>query len=389
MKNRNHAAVTALVTSALILSLTSSAQAQKQPQPAQPTPVVSNTKPDPALARAKGDMRVVLEQLQKLGAKPLHSLTVEQARAQPTPADAVKAVLAERKKTPPVVNVRKENLTYPSASGQQPARIYIPGGERPAGRLLPVIVYFHGGGWVIADIDTYDASAQALAQKADAIVVSADYRHAPEHKFPAAHEDAFAAYTWARENAKTWGGDPQRIAVAGESAGGNLAINVAVMARDKGVQPPLHMLLVYPVAGTDMTTASYRENADAMPLGLRDMEWFVDKILASPDQKNDPRLDLVGRANLGNLPAATVITAQIDPLRSEGRALADKLRKAGSNVTYRNYEGVTHEFFGMASVVADADRAQSLAVRHLRQAFNRSPVRVGKGASVAPSDRPR
>lgn len=336
------------------------------------------------LQRADKDMRAVLEQLQQLGAKPIHTLTVEQARTQPTPADAVKELMSQRGQELPPANVRKENVKYSGAAGELPARIYIPGRGEQRSQPLPVIVYYHGGGWVIADLDTYDASATALAQKANAIVVAAEYRHAPEHKFPAAHEDAFAAYRWALDNARQWGGDPQRVAIAGESAGGNLAINVAIKARDENVQSPVHMLLVYPVAGTNTTTPSYRENANAMPLGRADMQWFIDKVLADPGQKQDPRLDVVGQASLKGLPPATVITAEIDPLRSEGRALADKLRRAGSDVTYRNYEGVTHEFFGMASVVADAARAQDLAARELRQAFTQG---AATGASEGTSGR--
>ena len=341
---------------------------------------------NPSLARADKDMRAVLETLKELGAKPLHTLTVEEARKGPTPGDAAKAVMSKNGKKQPEPNVRKENVQYTAAAGEQPARIYIPtpatGKQAQSDQPMPVILYFHGGGWVIADLDTYDASAQALAQKTNAIVVSAEYRHAPENKFPAAHDDAFAAYRWVLENAQKWGGDPQRVAVAGESAGGNLAINVAIAARDNNVQAPVHMLLVYPVAGTDTNTESYKENAEAMPLGKADMEWFIDKVLADKSQMNDPRLDIVGRAKLENLPPATVITAQIDPLRSEGRALAAKLREAGSEVTTQNYEGATHEFFGMAGVVRDAEQAQALAVRELREAFNQSAA-TGAGSGTA------
>jgi acetyl esterase/lipase len=178
------------------------------------------------MERADRDMRAVLEQLQQLGARPIATLSVEEARKQPSPAHAVKALMEKRGKEKPSAKVSTENVTYPAASGEQPARVYIPEakGQKGEGQQgLPVIVYYHGGGWVIADLDTYEASAQALARKANAIVVSVAYRHAPEHKFPAAHEDSFAAYKWVLKNAEKWGGDPQRVAVAGESAGGNLA----------------------------------------------------------------------------------------------------------------------------------------------------------------------
>ena len=370
----------------------STLMAQGQAPKAQQTQKGAEKDKTAILKSADNDMRAVLESLEKLGAKPLSTLTVEQARTQPTPADAVKAVMSKSGKKQPASNVRKENVTYNGATGPQPARIYTPasnGKKGPQAQALPVIVYYHGGGWVIADLDTYDASAQALAEKTNAIVVSIEYRHAPEHKFPAAHEDSFQAYKWALATAAKWGGDPQRVAVAGESAGGNLAINMAIMARDQNVQAPLHMLLVYPVAGTDTTTASYKENANAAPLGRADMEWFIEKVLADPAQKSNPMLDLVGRADLSRLPSATIITAQIDPLRSEGRALADKLRQAGSRVTYQNFDGVAHEFFGMAPVVADATRAQGLAARELRQAFQQGAATGGSDGTGGRASEPK
>lgn len=324
------------------------------------------------MQRADDDMKRVLQKLEELGAKPLGTQSVEATRKQPTPADAVKAVLTEQGKDPQKVmdelNVSTRDMTYPAGKGTQPVRIFTPEGEAPDGGW-PVVVYYHGGGWVIADIDTYAASAMTLASKAQAIVASAEYRHAPENKFPAAHQDAFAAYQWVLQTAGDFGGDAKRVAVAGESAGGNLAINTAIMARDKQVQMPEHMLLVYPVAGTDTSTESYNENADAVPLSRDAMEWFVKHTISDSADKQDPRLDLVGQANLKNLPDATVITAEIDPLRSEGKTLADKLRQAGSEVTYKNYEGVTHEFFGMAAVVEDAKDAGDFAADDLKQAF--------------------
>lgn len=325
-----------------------------------------------AVQRADEDMTDVLNKLKELGAKPIGTLSVEQTREQPTPADAVKAVLKDQGKDPKELmekaKVKTQDMTYQTGGGSQPIRIFTPEGQAPEGGW-PIIVYYHGGGRVIADIDTYAASAMGLADKAQAIVASAEYRHAPEHKFPAAHEDAFAAYQWVLSNAQKFDGNSKRVAVAGESAGGNLAINTAIMARDKSAQMPEHMLLVYPVAGTDLNTASYQANADAVPLSREAMKWFVEKTISKPADKQDPRLDVVGKANLKNLPDATVITAEIDPLRSEGKTLAEKLEAAGSNVTYKNYDGVTHEFFGMAAVVDDAKSAQKLAADELQDAL--------------------
>jgi len=321
----------------------------------------------------KEDMRPVLMKLQELGAKPIGTQSVEETRKGPTPADAVMAVLKDQGKDPQALmaqmNVNKQDMSYPTGGGQQPVRIYTPGGQAPQSGW-PVIVYYHGGGWVIANLDTYEASAMALASKANAIVVSVEYRHAPENKFPAAHEDAFAAYRWVLDNAQQFGGDRSRVAIAGESAGGNLALNTAIAARDQNMQPPEHMLLVYPVAGTNLDTPSYKENANAIPLSRQAMQWFFDNTVSNPADLEDPRLDLVGRANLQGLPSATVITAEIDPLRSEGKSLADKLKAAGSSVTYQNQDGVTHEFFGMAAVLDDAERAQALAVRELKRALD-------------------
>lgn len=336
---------------------------------------VAETPDSGTMKRADKDMTLVLKKLGDLGVKPIESRSVEEARTQPSPGDAVNAVLKDQGKDPTALmaamKVSKKDMTYPTAGGTQLVRIYTP--DAAGSGPLPVIVYYHGGGWVIATVDIYDASAMALAKKVKAIVASVEYRHAPENRFPAAHEDAFAAYKWALANAAQFGGDPARVAVAGESAGGNLAANVAIMARDGNVQKPLHMLLVYPVAGTDMNTPSYIENQNAMPLSKGAMGWFVDKTLAKPDDAKSPMLNLTTMADLKGLPSATVITDGIDPLMSEGKMLADKLKAAGVPTTYKNYEGVTHEFFGMAPVVSDAEKAQDIAAQDLREVFAGKP----------------
>jgi acetyl esterase len=365
-----------------LASLAHEAQAQgAQQRTAQPA-ARHNADHSGTMQRADKDMRQVLQKLQELGAKPLGTQSVEETRKGPTPADAVAALLKDEGKPMPTPKVKKQDVTYQGAAGQQPARIYTPEGQAPQGGW-PVIAYYHGGGWVIATIDTYDASAAALAEKAKAIVVSVEYRHAPENKFPAAHDDSFAAYKWVLQNAKDWGGDPRKVAVAGESAGGNLAINMAMIARDQNVQQPVHMLLVYPVAGADMNTPSYKENAEAMPLSKQAMEWFVKNTINGEQDLQDPRLDVVGKANLKDLPDATVITAEIDPLMSEGRMLAQKLRQAGSEVKYQNFDGATHEFFGMAAAVRDAERAQDLAAHELRDAFAQAVPRATGSRSQA------
>ena len=200
--------------------------------------------------KADADMQAVLDELGAMGGKPIESLKPEEARRQPTPADAVMKVLKKQgKDTTPtalVPGVSSADREIPGAAGKLPARVYTPDGAGP----FPVIVYFHGGGWVIADKQVYDGGARGLAKQARAVVVSVDYRLAPEHKFPAAWDDAFAAYKWVAANAASINGDPARLALAGESAGGNLALATAIAARDGGVRAPLHVLAVYPVGQT-------------------------------------------------------------------------------------------------------------------------------------------
>ena len=314
-------------------------------------------------------MQAVLTQLEALHPKPIPQLSAPEARKQPTPADAVKALLEKKGKSTapePVGNVT--NRTIPGAAGPIPIRIYTPRGAGP----FPVVVYYHGGGWVIADLDTYDASPRALTNLANAVVVSAHYRQGPEHKFPAAHQDAFAAYRWVLANAKSLNGDPSKVAVVGESAGGNLAAVVSMMARDSGTQMPVHQVLVYPIAGYDVNTPSYQENADAKPLNKPMMQWFFEKYLRTPADGKSPLVDLV-HADLKELPGTTVITAQIDPLRSEGKELADRLKDAGVEVDYKNYDGAAHEFFGMGAVLDDAKAAQGQAAAGLKKGFERDP----------------
>lgn len=325
-----------------------------------------------SLARAaepSADMKAVLDELAQLGAKPIHMLSVPEARTQATPADAAKVVQWEKRiPSAPEGKVASKDIAIPTPNGDLPARVYTPEGEGP----FPVIVYYHGGGWVIADLNVYDATPRGLALGAGAVVVSVDYRHAPEHKFPAAHEDAWNAYVWVIENVQAFNGDAKRTALAGESAGGNLAANVAIRARDEKTTLPVHQLLVYPVAGNDTQTPSYLENAEQSPLGKADMEWFVSEVFPTPSEAADPRLDLVERDDLAGLPATTVILAELDPLRSEGETYAQHLQDAGVDVTARVFPGVTHEFFGMGKVVSQAKAANDMAVSALKQAFEGS-----------------
>ncbi|MEO6005004.1 MAG: alpha/beta hydrolase [Opitutus sp.] len=323
-----------------------------------------------APATPDSDMAGVLSQLQKLDPKPIETLTAKEARKQPTPADAVKAYLkANDIKASPEKVGDVDNRSIDGPGGNIKIRVYTPKGDGP----FPVIVYYHGGGFVIADLDTYDSTPRALSNATNAVVVSSHYRQAPEHKFPASHEDAFATYRWVLSHAREIKGDANRVAVAGESAGGNLAAAVCLMAKEQHVALPVHQLLVYPVTDNDMETPSYKENADAKPLSKAMMAWFF-KNEAAPSDANDPRLALLKKADVKGMPPATVITAQIDPLRSEGEAFAQKLKAAGVPVNYRNFDGATHEFFGMSAAVAKAKEAVTFAATDLNKAFSKAPM---------------
>ncbi|MGZ8381993.1 MAG: alpha/beta hydrolase [Nitrospira sp.] len=341
---------------------------------------------DSTKSRADKDMAAVLTELQNLHPKTITTLSAAEARAQPAPAAAVTALLQERKQsTAPLAIGKTKNQTIPGPGGDIPIRIYTPQGSGP----FPVIVYFHGGGWVLATIDTYDSSARAITKASKAIVVSVEYRKAPEHKFPAAHEDAYAAYQWVLRNAETFDGDPSMVAVAGESAGGNLAAAVCLMARSRGELLPVHQALIYPVAGYDFNTPSYRENAQAKPLDKSMMAWFFEKYLREPADGKNPWIDLVNARNLSGLPSATIITADIDPLRSEGQRYAERLLEAGVPVAYRNFEGVTHEFFGMGAVIDDAKQAVRLVANGMSGSFDdpifsRSDDPLGRSVPIEP-----
>ena len=319
--------------------------------------------------RADKEMKAVLDQLGELTDQHIEDVDVATARQQPTPADAVKALLAKQgRPTDPetlVPGVSTSEILVPGPAGALPATVYTPVGAGP----FPVVVYFHGGGWVIADRKVYDGGARGLAKEANAVVVSVDYRQSPEHKFPAAWDDALAAYRWVVENAAQVNGNPARVALAGESAGGNLALATAIAARDANVAvQPCHVVAVYPVTQTSLNTESYLENAVAKPLSRAMVEWFVDKLVNGKDDLRDTRLQLVD-ANLTGLPGVSIITADIDPLRSDGSKIEDALRKARVPVERRNYDGVTHEFFGMAAVVEKAREAQGWAGERLLEAF--------------------
>ena len=365
VRTTTHRIVALLAGTALLTA--SSAWAQETPTVKDRLDGAVSTVTGSPMADIDLDMKHVLDAMKTLDPKPIPKLSPGEARKQPSAADGVKVYLKEQgKSTAPEAGVSTKELAYETAGGSQKVRIYTPDG---ATGPLPVVVYYHGGGFVIADIDTYDATPRAIAKGAKAVVVSVEYRHAPEAKFPAQQDDAFAAYRWALANAKSFGGDPSKVALLGESAGGNLATNVAVAARDGNVEKPLRVVAVYPMAGTNLDTPSYKDNTSTKPLNKDMMAWFYDQTVRIDADRSDPRLDIVGKADLKGLPPFTVVTAQIDPLHDDGKMLADKIKAAGGQVTYRDYPGVTHEFFGMGNVVAKAKQAEDAVIGDLKAAF--------------------
>ena len=353
-----------VVVGPLLLAAPSIAQSAKSPDaPPPPPPPVSSVAP----LRAAADMQAVLDALATLGGKPIERLSAAQARLQPSFADGVKAAMKQQGQSIlPDASVETVDKSY-GTDPSQTARIYRPKGTAN-NAALPVLVYYHGGGWVIADIATYDATPRLLAKELGAVVVSVEYRLAPEAKFPAQHDDAARAYRWTLANARGWGGDPRRLALAGESAGGNLAVATAIQARDKGLAMPRHILAVYPIANSSTTLPSRKDSANAKPLNTAMLPWFGHYYSKTKADQMDPRLNLV-RANLKGLPPVTIVNAQIDPLRSDGETLATALRGAGVPVEQRTFPGVTHEFFGAGTVVKGARDAETYAVGRLRTAL--------------------
>jgi len=317
----------------------------------------------PQPPKADADMQKVLDAHASLNPKPIETLTPAEARKQPTPADAVKKVLTQMgKSTAPEPGASMKTMSVPVKGGSVPVHIFTPEGAGP----FPVMVYYHGGGFVIADTKVYESSPRALAKMAKAIMVSVDYRQAPEHPFPTPPEDAYAAYLWVLQHAKEFNGDPMRVAVGGESAGGNLATVVSMMARDRKAQLPVHQLLVYPVVSDDMNNESYKRNANAKPLNKAMMGWFFKHYHGDP---KSPYALPMKAASLKGLPPATIVAAEIDPLLTEGKQYADKLKKDGVKVDYRAWNGVTHEFFGMGAVLPKAKEAEQYAADALTKAF--------------------
>jgi acetyl esterase len=239
-------------------------------------------------------------------------------------------------------------------------------------------VYFHGGGWVTGNVDAYDPTCRSLANAAGCVVVSVDYRLAPEHKFPAAPEDCYAAVQWVAASAAEFGGDPSRLAVGGDSAGGNLAAVVSHMARDRGGPPLAFQLLVYPVTDHHFGTVSYQQNGDGYLLTRDSMVWFWNHYLEKEADGTSPLASPLRCTNLANLPPAFVITAEFDPLRDEGEAYGKCLTSAGVATTVKRYDGMIHGFFSLG-VFDQGRQAIKDAAAALQNAFARVPARQTTG----------
>ena len=322
----------------------------------------------PALAQAdpNAQMPEVLNAYGKLSPVPIEKTTPAVAKAAPTLATAVKAVMTkDGKKAPAFTGTTKDFKIDVGEGHKVDARAYVPAGDGP----FPTILYIHGGGWVIGSVDSYDATPRALCELTKAVVISTEYRQAPANKFPSAHDDTFSAYKWVLANAGQYKGDPKKVAVAGESVGGNMAAEICLEAKKQNMQMPVHQLLVYPVVGYSFETKSYKDNETTKPLSAEGMKWFFKYYLNKPEEGNDPRVNLTQVKDLAGLPSATVIAAEIDPLLTEGKEFADRLQAAGVAVQYKMYPSVTHEFFSMGAVIDEAKQAEEFAAEQLKMAF--------------------
>jgi acetyl esterase len=301
----------------------------------------------------------LLEQMAAAGMPPLNEMS-------PTDARAAAAGLAELS-GPGEEVASVEDRTVPGPAGPVPVRIYTPSaGSAPR----PALVYIHGGGWVIGDPDMTDSICRVVANRAECVVVSVDYRLSPEHKFPVPLDDCYAAFTWVADNASSIGVDPARLAVGGDSAGGNLSAAVALRARDEGGPAIRLQLLVYPVTDYSFDTISYKENGDDYFLTRDMMGWFWDHYLTSASDGENPLASPLRAKDLSGLPPAKVFTAEFDPLRDEGEAYVARLVEAGVPVSHTRYDGQIHGFWTMLAVFGAATTAADEAAAALKEAFS-------------------
>ena len=296
------------------------------------------------------------------GLPPFESLTPAEARA-----NSERLVTAFAGPTLPVSRV--EDITIPGPGGPIPARVY---SARTDGQLEPVVAYFHGGGWVVGSLETHDVVGRSLATAAGCLVVAVDYRLAPENPYPAAIDDCWAAVEWLSEHAQEVGGDPSRLAVCGDSAGGNLAAAVALRARDRRLQIAAQQL-VYPVLDHDLETSTYRANATGMGLTRSAMQAYWDHYVPDRRRRAEPDASPLRAEDVSGVAPALVVVCEFDPLLDEGVAYARRLEAAGVPVELSRYDGMIHGFIRMPAVFTRTARLHQELADHLRRAFGEAP----------------
>jgi acetyl esterase len=303
----------------------------------------------------------VIDAMAALNLKPVEESTPAEAR------ESIRSRTAALGPFPDVAAVLDHRV--PVAGGEITVRAYSPGGPGPH----PALVYYHGGGWVIGDLDTHDGLCRSLTNAARCAVLSVDYRLAPESKYPVAVEDSYAALLWIAANAERLGIDRRRVAVGGDSAGGNLATVMALVARDRKGPRLALQVLIYPVTDHDLDTRSYRENATGYVLTREGMRWFWNHYLAGESQGREPYASPLRASSLAGLPPALVITAEYDPLCDEGEAYAARLRDAGVPVTLTRYPGMFHGFVRMTNILDKARTALDEITSSVQKAFAAGP----------------
>jgi acetyl esterase len=287
-----------------------------------------------------------------------------------SPADARKMMRDTRAPVqgPILDTLSEQDRRIPGPAGEIPVRIYRPQSAAPTAKL-PLLVYFHGGGWVIGDIETHHTMCQRLSESGELVVVSVDYRLAPEHRFPACVDDCWAATVWAAANAAAIGAEGSKVAVGGDSAGGNLAAVMALMARDRGGVDIGFQLLLYPAVDALANTGSMAKNADGYLLTTEAMRWFYDHYVPDSADRSDWRASPLRARSLAGLPPALVITAGFDPLLDEGRSYAERLAHDGVTTEYLEFGSMIHGFLGMPGVLPQARRGLALSGQAVREAL--------------------
>ena len=292
----------------------------------------------------------------RAAAPAMHTLSVEEAR--------IASAAGRIQPDPPEPVARIEDFAIPGPAGDIPVRLYSPDPDTQ----LPAVVYYHGGGWVVGDLDSHDPLCRALANRANVVVLSVHYRLAPEHKYPAAADDSYAAAQWVSEHGAEIGADGSRIVVCGDSAGGNLSAVVSLMARDRGGPGLRGQVLIYPVTNLDFGTDSYRDNGDGSK-GLSEdgMRWFWQHYVRTQSEGFEPYASPLRADTIADLPPALVITAEHDPLRDEGELYADRLERGGVTTQLTRYDGVIHGFVGMFAAVPEGNTAVNQIAEFLKE----------------------